>query len=305
MSEIAGVTFRQGMEDDSYTVFLLFEHALADLLKRFGSQEETSLADPEALARMWERRRPLYEHLTRTADQYWIAENDGEAVGFARSIVRDGVQQLTELFVKPGVRLSGLGRALITRALPPVDARRQVIVASPDTPALALYLKQGVYPRFPVYYFGRAPEIVSYSSTLDIEPTAASSETLDALNTLDEAIIGYRRQVDHEWLLSDRQGYLYRRDGQPIGYGYVGVQSGPFALLKADDFPPVLSHAEAEAARAGYDHFGLEVPLINRTAVDHLLGRGFRMDWFVAQFMSDTPFGQYEQYILPSPPFFP
>jgi hypothetical protein len=142
------------------------------------------------------------------------------------------------------------------------------------------------------------------ATDLTFEPITASSKNLAALGELDRVIIGHRRDIDHEWLLTQRQGYLYYRHGQPTGYGYVGLRNGPFALLNPGDFPAVLAHAENEAAAKGQDHFGLEVPMVNRAVVDYLLVRNFRMDSFMALFMSDLPFGRFENYILTSPPFF-
>jgi hypothetical protein len=46
------------------------------------------------------------------------------------------------------------------------------------------------------------------------------------------------------------------------------------------------------------------LPMVNRAAVDYLLGRGFWMDSFVALFMSDASFGRFDNYIVTSPPFF-
>jgi len=63
------------------------------------------------------------------------------------------------------------------------------------------------------------------------------------------------------------------------------------------------SNCTAEAARRGAD-FGVEVPLVNRAALDFLFGRGFRMDSFFALFMSDVPFGRFDRYLFTSPPFF-
>jgi hypothetical protein len=74
--------------------------------------------------------------------------------------------------------------------------------------------------------------------------------------------------------------------------------------LEASDFPAVLAHAEHAAAQQGREHFGIEVPMVNRKAVDHLLKRGFRIDSFIAMLMNDKPFGQFENYITTSPPFF-
>lgn len=291
------VTYRAGTPEDSYAVFYLFEETIADLVRRFGATTPTS---PEALAKMWDERRSLYDHLARTADQYWIAEQVGEIIGFSRAIMRGGMQELTELFVKPGIQSSGVGRELITRALPSGAAHR-TIIATPDFRAQALYLKMGVYPRFPIYYFGRTPDIVPLETDLGFVPAA---ESLEALAGIDQQILGHRRDVDHQWLLGERQVYLYTRAGQIVGYGYVGHRNGPFALLNAADFPAVLAHAESEAARQGREHFGVEVPTINQTALAYLVSRGFKLDSFMAIFMSDAPLGRFENYIVTSPPFF-
>ncbi|HEX6384206.1 MAG TPA: GNAT family N-acetyltransferase [Anaerolineae bacterium] len=253
---------------------------------------------------MWEERRSLYEHLAVTAARFWLAEQDGQLVGFARSIVRDGVCQLTELFVLPGTQSAGVGRQLLARAFPVEGARRLSIIASPDMRAQVLYLRAGVYPRFPIYYFGRTPENTPPDTDLHFEPVAVSKEVLATLAEIDEAILDHRRDDDHAWLASDRQGYLYYRASRPVGYGYVGKRSGPFALLDARDFPAVLAHAESEAAARGQSHFGMEVPMINRTAVDYLLSRRFRIDAFIATLMQDKHFGRFENYIITSPPFF-
>jgi GNAT superfamily N-acetyltransferase len=203
--------------------------------------------------------------LAQRAEAFWVAEQDGQVIGFARSILQDGVRELTELFVLPGVQSGGVGRELLARAFPANGARYRSIISSPDIRAQALYLKTGVYPRFPIYYFGRSPEAVSVTTDLGFEPISASPGNFEILASLDRSLLGYRRDVTHAWLLGDRQGYLYCRDKVPVG---------------------------------------LEVPMINRAAVDYLLARGFHMDSFMAISMSDVPFGKFENYILPSPPFF-
>jgi hypothetical protein len=176
-------------------------------------------------------------------------------------------------------------------------------VATTDTRAVVRYLKVGVYPRFACSYFSRPAQSPSVPTDLTFEPISAVPEAIEQLRVIDLALLGHRRDEDHRWLLENRQGYLYRRAGEPLGYGYQGYSNGPFALLNEADFPAVLAHAEQQAASRG-DDFGLEVPLINRAAVDYLLAQRFQMDSFITMFMSDRPFGKFENYILPSPPFF-
>jgi GNAT superfamily N-acetyltransferase len=297
------VSFRPGTVDDSYTVFTLFEETLADLSTRLGLTERTSWSDPAALGRMWEERRSLYEHLARTAEHFWLAERDGQAIGFARSILRGGLRELTEFFVRPGEQSAGVGRELLARVFPREGATHRSIIATTLPSVQALYLKTGVYPRFPVYYFSRKPESTLVTTDLTFKPITASPETLAVLGALDESLLGHRRDVDHAWLHSDRQGYVYYREAQPVGYGYVGLRSGPFILLDVNDFPAVLAHAENEVAVQGCEAFGLEVPMVNHVAVDYLLGRSFRLDPFITIFMSDASFGRFENYIITSPPF--
>lgn len=298
------ITYRPGTAADSYSVFKLFEETLADLSRRLGSSEATSWQDRTALEQMWQERCSLYEHLACTAAHFWLAFSASQMVGFGRSIQRDGVLELTEFFVRPDQQGRGVGHELLRRAFPAAGAGPRFIIASTDIRAQARYLKAGVYPRFPIYYFWRTPAATSAATDLTFEPFTASPENLAVLGELDRAIIGYRRDVDHGWLLTQQQGYLYYRQGQLAGYGYVGLRNGPFALLNPADFPAVLAHAENEAAANGQAHFGLEVPMVNRAGVDYLLARNFQIGSFIALFMSDLPLGRFENYIATSPPFF-
>ncbi len=155
-----------------------------------------------------------------------------------------------------------------------------------------------------VYDAFRKPEAVEVSTDLEFSPVADAPETLAVLRAVDQAILGFTRDVDHQFLLQDRQAILLRRAGEIVGYGYFGKGTGPIALLDAADFPAVLAWAESEAAARGDDDFGLQLPLVNRHVVDYLLSRGFQLEDFTVFFMSDEPFGRFENYVFSSPPFF-
>jgi hypothetical protein len=139
---------------------------------------------------------------------------------------------------------------------------------------------------------------------LTSRPAEATLETLALLRSIDATVVGFGRDAHHEFLLKDRQASLYLRGEQVVGYGYWGKDTGPFALLDAADFPAVLALVENEAAGRSVRWLGLNVPLINREAVDYLLGRGYRLDEFSIVFMTNQPFGRFENYIFCSPPFF-
>jgi GNAT superfamily N-acetyltransferase len=298
-------TFRPGTLADSRAVFDVFASSLSDFCTRSGMPPADNVwADPEFVAGAWERREPLFAHLARTAEHFWVAESEGQVVGYARSTLNDGVRELTEYFVLPGYQSGGVGRELLARAFPPNGARRKLILATTDSRAQARYLKSGVYPRFTIQYMYRMPEKVEMETNLTCQRAAATPEVIEAAGRIDQALFGFRRDVDHEFLLNDRQGYLWYRDGQAVGYSYLGKGTGPIALLNEADFPAVLAHAESDSAARGDGHFGMELPLINRAAVQYLLGRGYQIESFVVAAMSDEPFGKFENYICSSPPFF-
>jgi hypothetical protein len=117
-------------------------------------------------------------------------------------------------------------------------------------------------PRFPLYSFGREPEPRNEDKELSVELMEANQETLDTLAKIDQKILDHRRDANHRWLMLDRQGYLYRRNGRVIGYGYIGKSSGPIAVLDDRDFPAVLAHAETAAATAEHKKLKLIVPLL-------------------------------------------
>ncbi len=113
--------------------------------------------------------------------------------------------------------------------------------------------------------------MVEVPTDLEIQSLSSGDETLAILASIDQAVLGYRRDEDHAWLLSDRQGYLYHRSGNPSGMGMWATAMDRSPCWTPADFPAVLAHAETQAAQAGYPVFGVETPMINRQAVDYLL----------------------------------
>jgi len=305
------LTVHPGTLDDLDAAYDVFVRATADLERRVGTPDDANVwLDPSFAARYWERRRPLFVHLSRPGGAFWVAEVDGAMVGYARSTRHEGLRELNEFFVHPGHQGHGIGRELIARAFPRGGTGRRAIIASTDIRALTRYLKAGVYPRFPIYAVSRKPEPVTVETDLTFTTPvaagggAATPDTLAVLRAIDGVVLGFARDADHAFLSRDRPPTLYHRDGRVVGYGYTGTDTGPIALFDPADFPAVLARAESDAAARGDATFSLSLPLINRAAVDYLLSRGFRLDDFTILFMSDEPFGHFDRYIVSTPDFF-
>jgi GNAT superfamily N-acetyltransferase len=298
------ISIRRGTIDDSYACFLVFAFAVDDLVQRLGIEEpsDENIEDETLLAPYWERRRPLFEHLARTADEYWLAEREGKIIAYARSILRDGVRELTEFFVHPTEQAAGIGKELLAKVFP-AGAENRLIIATFDTRAQIRYMKAGVLARFPISEFSCTPKAVEFSSDLRFQAISESPENLAHLAAIDKQVLGHERNADHPFLLKERQGFLYWRNDQLVGYGYVGFRSGPFAVLDAADFNAVLSHAETEASKQ-HESFAIEIPMMNRGAADFVLQRGYKLDPFYTLFMSEKAFGNFENYVFTSPPFF-
>ena len=297
------ITYRRGTLDDLQNTFNVFRQSIMGLGDRLGANPISGAHDLQALQDLWARRQSLFEHLTRTSDNFWVAEQDSKVIGFARSILRDGVRQLTEFFVLPEHQSTGVGGELLARAFPMDGAEHRFILATIDGRAVQRYLKAKVYPLFPCHTFTRPAEKVEVDTDLVIERITASAQSMGELIRLDNAILGFHREAEHAWLIETRKGYFYKRNKEVAGYGYLGDLNGPFALMNANDFPAILAHAETEAAKRGAE-FSVEVPMINRAAIDYLLERRCKLEAFFEFFMADTPFGKFENYILTSPPFF-
>ena len=296
------VTYRAVEAADLRTLSDILVAAVDDLGRRTNVNANSTEGDPPDVA--WERRRPLWEHVHRTAEQSWLAEVDGRPVGYARTINRDGLRELTEFFVLPGSQSAGIGGELLARAFPRDGAARRVIVATSDLRALSRYLRTGLAGRFPIYAFeGRPAPGAELPADIEAERIDGGGG-LEEVAALDLEILGHRRDVDHVWLATQRTGWLYRRAGAVVGYGYHGRWQGPIGASDEALIPALLAHAEAAARHAGRAEVEFEVPLVNKAAVGWLLERGYRMNPFVTFLLSDEPFGNFERYVLTSPPLF-
>ncbi len=300
------IEIRRGTSEDLFGAFVVFRLALHRLNQSLEMASPEEKPDPESFSAYFEIFRTYSDHLWQTADQFWVAEDEGEIIGFSRSIRRDGIRQLSELFVHPEMQSKGVGKRLLEAAFPPGDVNNRVVISSPDVRAVTRYLKSGVNIRFTICDWERKPEVVPFETDLFIEAFNTSPENLAILNSIDRTVLGYTREVDHVWLGRHRHGHFYRRGGSVVGYSYVSNRVGPIAMLHNNDFHTALAHVESEMTKYVDDVFNeflVTIPMINTAAVEYVLKRGCQMTPFVEHFMSDQPLGQYENYVFMDPPF--
>lgn len=299
------INYRRGTPADIPVVFDILMKCLAVIDRNPETTGENNLWDnPEFIGWIWSRSQATLEYLTTTDGEYWVAEENGIIIGYTLSTIENGARELNQFFIMPGRQGGGIGRELLSRSFPTNRAQRRFILSSTDIRAHVRYLKSGVYPRFSVQRLSRSPEPVQVETDLVFQPVTSTAETLAALRAIDRHVLDLERDEKHKFLLANREAYLYTRDEQVVGYGYIGSDVGPIALLNETDFPSVLAHAENRAAELGSPMISVETPMLNRSAVGYMLARGFKLDANVILFMSDEPFGKFEKYLSYSPPFF-
>lgn len=246
---------------------------------------------------------PIFRRLGDHAAEWWVAEAAGELVGYARSVARGGMFELAEFFVRPGSQSAGVGRGLLERAFPADQGELRVIIATPNVRALSRYYRAGTVARFPIVSLTGTP--LADDESVGLEVIRASTDEIPAIAAIERRVLEYDRgPAELGWLLEQREGYLYRRDGSPVGFGFVGQSgTGPIAALDLADQVPILMHLEARARVLGKNEVAFEVPMVNEVAMRHLLDRRYQMDPFLTLLLSSRPFGQFDRFIGFSPPF--
>jgi GNAT superfamily N-acetyltransferase len=291
----ADVTIRRGTPADARAAFDVSMAAMRDL---FGRQGHEWKLDPESFWTMFE---PYLTHLAASAAEWWIAQDpsDGAIVGYARSVERGGLFELSEIFVRPGRQSAGLGGQLIERAFPSGRGDVRAIIATTDVRALARYYGAGTVARFAMASLAAPPRP---AGATDLEVVPATLDAAGEFAAMEEAVLGYPRYADYPWLFEHREAYLYRRAGRAIGFAFFSATGqGPIAALDPADQPAILLHLEGRGHAAGLESISFEVPTINEVAMHHLLARGFKIDAPLNLLMSNVPFGKFDRFISFAP----
>jgi len=219
------IALRRGTMDDEYATF--------EVMRRTMGHEMA-----------WSHHAAARRHLQNTeCASFWLAVekqrfSGSKVVGYARSVVREGVWSLTEFFVLPGHHRQGIGGALLARCQEDgknFGADTRIILASQHSAADSLYVRKLVcFPRLPMMMLVgslaklRSPERtespiiettlafadpemhrVSTSVQGEIiraEPMVQSPEVSEAIDALDRRIVGYARPQEHAFWAHEMGG---------------------------------------------------------------------------------------------------
>jgi len=172
------------------------------------------------------------EHFLRTdPDGCWVAESDGEMVGFATSAVREKLWVLATYAVRPGRQGAGIGKPLLEAAQHHGrGCLRAMLSSSSDPKAVRRYRLAGFSLHPQMFLRGT----VDRSALPVVEKVReGTASDVDLMDSLDRRTRGAAHGVDHTFML-ERWRLLVSDSTTGSGYAYVFPEGG-VALLAADN----------------------------------------------------------------------
>lgn len=243
----------------------------------------------------------------------WVAEDGREILGFAWSWVRGDLWFLAQLFVDPARQGSGIGNELLERTMAHARqsgaAHKALITFTFNRVSQGLYMRHGLYPRMPIYFFSAARERVMQAlpetqlRTVAIDGSAA---TLEKLAEIDSRAIGVSRATHHRYLLGDpaMSGVLFYAGSDCVGYGYVNSNGhvGPLAVLPSAKLRDAFAVALKLAADQSAEKVSAFLPGTCDDALNLAIAQGMRIT-FPMLLMASPGYGDWVQYLPRNPGF--
>jgi ribosomal protein S18 acetylase RimI-like enzyme len=243
----------------------------------------------------------------------WVAEDAGEILGFAWSWVCGDLWFLAQLFVSPGQQGRGIGQELLKRTLEHAQksgaANKALITFTFNTVSQGLYIRHGLFPRFPIYNFSVAREFLIgrlQGAQLRYVPIENSASHLRSLAEVDARALGVSREKHHKYLINDSatRGVMLCAGDDRVGYVYVTSdgQIGPLAVAEADDLGAAFTTALALAAESGSMQVSAFLPGTCDTALSLAVEHGMRITLPMV-LMATRDFAAWTQYLPRNPGF--
>jgi ribosomal protein S18 acetylase RimI-like enzyme len=240
-------------------------------------------------------------------DGLWVADDAGEILGFAWSWVCSDLWFLAQLFVSPGQQGRGIGNELIKRTFEHAQksgaANRALITFSFNTVSQGLYIRHGLFPRFPIYNFSVARERLLgrlQGAQFRCVPLEETASQLHSLAQIDTRALGVPREKHHRYLINDsatRGVSLYAGD-DCVGYVYVSTDGhiGPLAVAQPDALGTAFMTALNLAAESGASQVSAFIPGTSDTALSIAVEHGMRITLPMV-LMATRDFGDWTQYL--------
>jgi ribosomal protein S18 acetylase RimI-like enzyme len=245
-------------------------------------------------------------------DGLWVAEYAGQILGFAWSWVCGDLWFLAQLFVAPEQQGRGIGNELLKRTWGHAQKQgavtKALITFTFNTVSQGLYIRHGMFPRFPIYMFGVERERLKSRlqgarlRCVTLEDTASHMRSLTGI---DERALGVSREKHHRYLIGDgaSKGVLLYDGDDCAGYAYIADgHIGPLAVAKPDAMDTVFRTALHVAAEGTSKQVSAFLPGSCDAALTIAATHGMRIT-LPMLLMSTRDFGDWTRYLPRNPGF--
>lgn len=243
----------------------------------------------------------------------WVAEEADEILGFAWSWVCGDLWFLAQLFVSPGHQGRGIGNELLKRTLEHARksgaANKALITFTFNTVSQGLYMRNGLFPQFPIYSFSVARERLmgrlqgSQLRHVRLEDTATD---LRSLAQIDARALGISREKHHRYLINDgsTKGFGLYAGANCVGYVYISASGhiGPLAVAQRDALGAAFGTALNLAAENGSSDVSAFLPSTSTAALELAVEHEMRITLPMV-LMATRGFSDWAQYLPRNPGF--
>ncbi len=302
------IEYRLATLDDVPGISSAFVEAFDDLYRKRGFFQAATPSVPP---------NPVFAYqIKMTPQAFWVAQEDGNIIGFSDSFVRGSLWYFSWLFISPSYQGRDVGRTLLEKTLDSWSGvkitNRATITFAFNPSSQFLYMKYGMYPREPAYYVETSSKRIlenpvqsDQNEDLDFEQMNLK-ESSTSVRQLDEYVLGFSMEWNHHFCFETKNKcYIFKRkkndDRTPVGYVYVSPSGkvGPLAVSSSDLVKPILGKAlRLSAEQKDVEKVRYYFPGSNVGAVELALKYNMRFEPYV--FMSTKPFAKWENYVFHS-----
>jgi GNAT superfamily N-acetyltransferase len=305
-------TFREGRPADLRATFELTAVSLREAVRRRGVPPVDESSETDFLEEEWKAQRPLLEFIAGQPDgDFWVCEEEGRIVGYARVARFDPMDELSELAVDPERMGTGIGTGLLERVWPesPTRERGRVVVTLGTSPDLTLYTRFGVMPVAGHWHLrvGAAQFMERRSLETDATEPAVHVLTVDRAveewKRLEPLAIAHKRPALHEFFGRTRSCLAVMNGEEARALCWVSPlgEIGPAVGATPEDLLPVVLAALDRVAKSQQpDTLGVYCTTDSWWVLDRLRRLGFKVRW-PSWVMSSVPLPGLDRY-LPTRP---
>jgi ribosomal protein S18 acetylase RimI-like enzyme len=297
------LVYRPARADELATTEALVVASINDLTKRHGFGAMATSTPPNF---------QLFS-LKDDPDGLWVAEEDGDILGFAWSWACGDFWFLAQLFVDSSQQGRGIGNELLKLTLAHARktkaAHKALITFAFNRVSQGLYIRHGLFPRMPIYFLGETRERVKArlpEAPLRIAGIDGAAAHLKTICEIDARALGATREKHHRYLLGEpgTRGAMLYAGGACVGYAYVNSNGhiGPLAVTQPDVLGDAFTTALTMAANGASEKISAFVPGTCDSALSLAVDHGMRIT-FPMLLMASPGYASWTRYLPRNPGF--